>query len=54
MESLIIITLLCKVVAIFTSIYLLYELLKYIGFDKSTFVLSILLHFLGGYLMFFS
>ena len=54
MESLIIITLLCKVVAIFTCIYLSYEFIKYVGFNKSMYVLSILLHFLGGYLMFFS
>lgn len=54
MESFIIITLLCKVIATFTSIYLLYELLKYVGFDKSVYVLSILFHFVGGYLMFFS
>ena len=54
MESFVIVTLLCEVIAIFTSMYLFYELLKYVGFDKSVHVLSISLHFVGGYLMFFS
>lgn len=54
MESFIIMTLLCEMIAMLVILYLLYELLKYIGLDKSVFVLSILLHFIGGYLMFFS
>ena len=54
MESFVIITIICQLVILLLSIYLLYEFIKYIGFNRTAFVLSILLHFLGGYLMFFS
>jgi hypothetical protein len=54
MESLIIITILCKLIILLICFYLLYEFIKYIGFDRTIFVLSIVLHFIGGYLMFFS
>jgi hypothetical protein len=54
MEVLIIITILCEIMGFLLCMYLFYELLKYIGFNRSIFVLSIVLHFLGGYLMFFS
>jgi hypothetical protein len=55
MEALIVMTILYEVIGIFIIILLIFpSLLKYVGFNKTGIVLSIVLHFLGGYLMFFS
>jgi hypothetical protein len=54
MESLIAISILCKIIGFLLCMFLLYKLLKYVGFERSALVFSVIAHFLGGYLMFFS
>ena len=54
MESFVLITVLCQVIALIAILYLVYLLFKSIGFSYSIVILTVVLHFLGGYLMFFS
>jgi hypothetical protein len=54
MDSLIVVTILFRVIFLFAGLFLFYKFLNYIGFNTSMVVLSVVLHFLGGYLMFFS
>jgi hypothetical protein len=54
MESFIVVTIMCKIIGFLLCIFLLYQFLKYVGFERSALVLSVVAHFLGGYLMFFS
>jgi hypothetical protein len=54
MEAAVIFTILYEVIGIFFIILLIIpSLLSYVGLNKTGLVLTIMLHFLGGYIMFF-
>jgi hypothetical protein len=55
MDVLVVLTILSEVLGIYILILLIFpNLLTYVGYNKTGIVLSIVFHFLGGYLMFFS
>jgi len=54
MDALVLITMIVELIAILIIIFGLYKFLMYIGYQRSILALSVIAHFAGGYLMFFS
>lgn len=54
MEIFIVLSIFFKIVLLLVCLFILYKIIQYVGYDKSILILSVLAHFIGGYLMFFS